>query len=193
MIRSKTSSIKGIRNQGEIFTPAFSSGAYADFFGTYTASGTYNGYTGYKADSGTRGLWYSGSSWLFGKWDSVGGGSGNAFNSGDSICVHDMTSAYGWTYYDWTTGTSPAAGQGLAVKCVEATPAPPTGGPTNGPTDPPTGGPTNGPTDPPTGGPTNGPTTNPPTGGPTVGPTDPPPPDCGKLNGPSGKTTKISA
>ena len=101
----------------------FAGGSYADFFGTYTKqTDTANDFSAYKADVGTRGIWYTGSSWIIGSWASVGGGSGNAFNDGDSICVHDMTAAWAWTYFDWNTGTTPAAGQGLGIRCTDTTP-----------------------------------------------------------------------
>ena len=152
----------------------FAGGAYADFFGTYTKqTDTANDFSAYKADVGTWGIWYSGSSWVIGNWNNVGGGSANAFNSGDSNCVHDMTASWAWTYYDWNTGMSPAAGQGLGIRCTDTTPTQPPTTPTQPPitpTQPPTT-----PTQPPTT------TTQPPTE-----PTPPPPPNCGKLNGPSG-------
>merc|ERR1719278_1991748 len=65
----------------------FAGGAYANFFGTYTKqTDTANDFSAYKADVGTRGIWYSGSYWVIGSWSDVGGGSGNAFNSGGSNC-----------------------------------------------------------------------------------------------------------
>ena len=167
----------------------FAGGSYADFFGTYTKqTDTANDFSAYKADVGTRGIWYTGSSWIIGSWASVGGGSGNAFNGGDSICIHDMTAAWAWTYFDWNTGTTPAAGQGLGVRCTDTTPTQPPTVVTPTPTvvtptptvvtpTPTVVTPT--PTQPPTT------TTKPPTT-PTQPPTEPPPPNCGKLNGPSG-------
>ena len=101
----------------------FNGGSYADFFGTYTKqTDTANDFSAYKADVGTWGIWYTGFSWVFGSWASVGASSGNAFNSRDSICVHDMTAAWAWTYYDWNTETRPAAGQGLGIRCTDTTP-----------------------------------------------------------------------
>jgi hypothetical protein len=148
----------------------FAGGSYAAFFGTYTKqTDTANDFSAYKADVGTWGIWYTGSSWIIGTWTGVGGGSGNAFNSGDSICVHDMTAAWAWTYYDWNTNTSPAAGQGLGIRCTDTTPTAGTPTPTVvTPTPTTTIKPPTTPTQPPT------------------EPTPPPPPNCGKLNGPSG-------
>ena len=150
----------------------FNGGSYADFFGTYTKqTDTANDFSAYKADVGTWGIWYirTGSSWTIGPWASVGAVSGNAFNRGDSICVHDMTAAWAWTYYDWNTETKPAAGQGLGIRCTDTTPTAGTPTPTVvTPTPTTTIKPPTTPTQPPT------------------EPTPPPPPNCGKLNGPSG-------
>ena len=173
----------------------FNGGSYAGFFGTFTKqTDTANDFSAYKADVGTWGIWYTGSSWIIGSWTGVGGGSGNAFNNGDSICVHDMTAAWAWTYYDWNTNTSPAAGQGLGIRCTDTTPTAGTPTPTvvtptptvvtPTPTQPPTTTtkPPTTPTQPPTT------TTKPPTTPtePTTPTTPAPPPNCGKLNGPSG-------
>ena len=108
---------------------------YQSLFTTFTRTIlTVNGFSAYLQDGGFWGLWYTGSRWAFGSWYDMGGSgigtwqAGSVFNDGDSICVHDMTPAWNWTY--GPNGTAPSAGKGLGVRCIAP---PPNCGNLNGP------------------------------------------------------------
>ena len=92
----------------------------SEVYGTYTKSGSVNGYSSYQSDfnNGAFGIWRCGAFWVISRIKNIGTCVGNVATIADidEKCVHYV--GWDWKYHDWEDWAWKVAGEGLGVKCT---------------------------------------------------------------------------
>jgi hypothetical protein len=84
--------------------------------GRYVATINYNEKQAWIEDDGSNALWHTGSKWIFGSADDIGGGTGGIWADDDSDCPQNVAS---WTIYTGLDTSETAPSSDVSIGCFE--------------------------------------------------------------------------